>query len=183
MNMSPLNLLLAILFPKICISCRQQGSHLCEDCISTISINSDVFPAPDNSSLTGLISAVSLQEPLIQKALRYYKNPPFLRDLSSQFAFLIISHLANSHNEDILHNAVLYPTPTKSLKWIGFSPSKEIAERLSSSLNIPLASIKNTQEKRVLLVNDIYEETMEETALALKEEGAEEIWGVVVARG
>ncbi|HEA84561.1 MAG TPA: ComF family protein [Candidatus Wildermuthbacteria bacterium] len=181
--MSPFNLLLSVLFPKTCISCRQEGAHLCEDCLATIPINTELFSVR-NTSLTGLLSATSLKEPLIQKALAHYKNPPFLRDLSSQFAFLIISHLLNSHNEHLLHNAVLISMPTKHQKQRGFNAAEEIAKQLSSSLNIPIVSLKDIPNKRILLVDDIYEtgNTMEETVSAIKETGAEEIWGVVVAR-
>ena len=184
MYMSFLNIPLSLLFPKTCISCRTEGAHLCEDCLSTVSLNTKVFPS-SSPSLTGLLSATSLKEPLVQKALQYYKHPPFLRDLSSQFAFLIISHFIHSHNEDLLENSVLYPIPTKRLRWRGFDPAQKIAEELSLSLHIPIKNTPDSKDKRVLLVDDIYKTgaTMEKTASVLREAGVKEIWGVVVARG
>lgn len=183
--MSYLNILLSILFPKTCISCKDQGTHLCQDCLATISINSELFPIAPETSLSGLLAATSLKEPLIRKALRYYKNPPFLRDLSSQFTFLIISHLVHSRNKHLLEDAVCIAMPTKHQKWRGFNPAQEIAKQFSLSLNIPLVSIKNMPSKKILLIDDIYETgaTMEDTASTLKAAGAKEVWGVVVARG
>ena len=131
------------------------------------------------------MAATSLGEPLIKKALRYYKNPPFLRDLSLQFAFLIISHLVYSRNKHLLKDAVCIAMPTRRQKWRGLNPAEEIAKQLSSSLNIPLVSMNNIPDKRILLVDDIYTTgtAMEETASTLKAIGVKEIWGVVVARG
>jgi len=183
------DLLLHILFPKTCISCKREGSHLCEDCLATVPVNSEVFPLENNSSLSGLLSATSPKEPLIQTALRYYRKPPFLRDLSSQFAFLIISHFIHSDNEHILTGAVLVPVPLpeKQQRWIGFNPGELIAKELSSTLNLPLVSMEkvSNQTKRVLLVDDTYstDSIMETAAFKLTEAGVKEIWGVVVARG
>ncbi|HEA84393.1 MAG TPA: ComF family protein [Candidatus Wildermuthbacteria bacterium] len=180
-----LHSLLTILWPKICISCKNEGTHLCEDCLATISPNKEVF-SHNSPSLTGLLSATSIKEPLIQKALAHYKNPPFLRDLSSQFAFLIISHVLNSHNEKLLNNSVLLPisVPKKEQRRRGFNHIKEITKQLSSSLNIPIVSIKELPNKRILLVDDIYDtgERMEDMASKLKKQGAQDIWGMVIAR-
>lgn len=122
----------------------------------------------------------------MQKALAHYKNPPFLRDLSSQFAFLIISHVLNSHNEELLNNSVLLPLPVakKEIKRRGFNHVEEIAKELSSSLHIPITSQDGVLDKRILLVDDIYDtgERMEETAGRLKKQGVQDIWGIVVAR-
>lgn len=176
---------LTILWPKICISCKNEGAHLCEDCLATISPNKETF-AHYSPSLTGLLSATSLKEPLIQKALAHYKNPPFLRDLASQFAFLIISHVLNSHNEELLNNSFLLSVPVtkKEQRHRGFNHVEEITKQLSSALNIPIISMEKIPNKRILLVDDIYEtgERMEDIAYKLKKQGVKDIWGVVIAR-
>ena len=183
--MSSLNTLLSALLPKTCISCKKEGAHLCEDCLATVSINTEVFPH-ESPSLKKLLCATSISEPVIQKALRYYKNPPFLRDLSSQFAFLIISHVINSHNEEILNNSLLLPIPIsgKEERQRGFNHIAKITKDLSSALNIPITSLNTITDKRILLIDDVYEtgERMEDMASELTKNGIHDIWGIVVAR-
>ena len=83
-----------ILFPKTCISCSREGEHLCQDCLAFISIASAPSPLPSHSPLSGLFCAASYQEPLIRKAIQYLKYRPYLKDLATPLASLIIAHLS-----------------------------------------------------------------------------------------
>lgn len=181
------SLFLRIFFPKTCISCRKEDTHLCEDCVSLIPINTWLYPPKQPSNLDGLFCATPYQNRLIKTVIEKYKNPPFLKDLSLQLSYIIISHLSyvyNAVNMEDFH-IVAVPLNKKKLKWRGFNQSEEIAKELSKSLNIPFNTVDDSMEnKNILLVDDIYEtgNTMETVAVALKEAGANTIWGVVVAR-
>ena len=184
---SIISLFLRIFFPKTCISCSKEGTHLCEDCISLIPINAWLYPPRQPSSLDGLFCATPYQNKLIKTVIEKYKNPPFLKDLSLQLSYIIISHFSNVHNAINIKDFHIVPVPLnrKKLKWRGFNQSEEIAKELSKSLNIPFNTVDNSMvNKNILLVDDIYKtgNTMETAAKVLKEAGANTIWGVVVAR-
>ena len=193
------DLFLRIFFPKICISCNREGSHLCEDCVSIIPINTWLYPLLQPSFLNGLFCATPYQNTLIQTIINQYKNPPFLKDLSLQLTYCIISHFIYVHNAINIKDFHIVPIPLQKdkLRWRGFDQTKEIAKELSSSLHLPLDTItlqckrkgifhaNSSVNKNILLVDDVYRTgtTMEAAAKALKEAGAKTIWGVVVARG
>lgn len=181
------SLFLRIFFPKTCISCGKESTHLCEDCISLIPINTWIYPPKQPSYLDGLFCATPYQNKLIKTVIEKYKNPPFLKDLSLQLSYIIISHFSNVHNAINMKDFHIVPVPLerKKLKWRGFNQSEEIAKELSKALKIPFSTVNNVMlNKNILLVDDIYKtgNTMETTAKALKEGGANAIWGVVVAR-
>jgi len=222
--------ILDTLFPKLCVSCRTEGQHLCEDCFSLLSLANTTSPLPRSSPLAGLFSATSYQDRLVQKIIHNFKYPPFLKGLSLPLASLIIAHLAlldkpHSFNNPRVQNQpqhnqyVLIPMPLhkKRLRWRGFNQAEEIAKQLSNILMMPLCSdilvktkhttpqielseeerkinivgvfaVQNPEfvtNKKILLVDDVYTtgSTMEEAANVLKEAGARQVFGVVVARG
>lgn len=204
--------LLDIVFPKICISCnKEKKTHLCEDCLATVSINPTFLPE--------LFWATSYQEPLVRHAISSFKYPPFLKDLSLPLAFLIVSYFALLNKPQNFTNTILCPIPLhrRKLKWRGFNQAQEIAKHLSQALSIPLYSdilikTKNTtpqiefqgierrinmidvfevqlpklvQNKNILLVDDVYTTgaTMREAQKVLQQAGAKKVTGLVVARG
>ncbi|MCH7605018.1 ComF family protein [Patescibacteria group bacterium] len=140
-------------FPKICVSCRKEGSHLCEDCFSLVSLTNAVSPLTHSSLLSGLFAATSYQDVLIQKIIHNYKYPPFLRDLSLPLASFILAHLALLDKPHGFNNPqgrsqsgsagyILIPIPLhkKRLRWRGFNQAEKIAKQLSNILMMPLYS-------------------------------------------
>ena len=207
-----LSSLLDIIFPKVCISCnREEGTHLCEDCLAIISLNTATLPE--------LLWATSYQEPLVRNAISSLKYPPFLKDLALPLASLIIAHLALLDKPQNFTGMILCPIPLhkRKLKWRGFNQAQEIAKHLSQALSIPLYSdillkTKNTtpqielqgierrinmldvfeiqrpelvQNKNILLVDDVYTTgaTMREAQKVLQQAGAKKVTALVVARG
>ncbi len=227
------NIILDILFPRFCLSCRKEGDWICSNCLSTIDIleyeycpfcmqrvsEQDICIKHQNKNLDKLFFAVSYKNFLIKKAIKKFKYPPFLRELTPYFCYLIISHFLLIKNKTILENNVLLiPVPISSFKkrWRGYNQSEEIAKQLSTSLKVPILinnlikikktrpqsnlsriermeNIKNVfkvknaleiQDKRIFLVDDVFTTgaTMEECARVLKNAGAKNVFGVVIAR-
>jgi len=133
------------LFPSFCLNCRKEGSPVCYDCLSLISINPGPSPAFVASDLNGLFWACSYQEKLVQRIIQTFKYKPYTKDLSQALAFLILSHILISENKGFFENgenSVFMPVPISNdkLKQRGFNQSEEIAKRLSVSLQVPLLS-------------------------------------------
>ncbi|MBI2644312.1 MAG: ComF family protein [Candidatus Wildermuthbacteria bacterium] len=141
-----------IFLPASCIGCGKMGSAFCRDCLALISLNRTpaLFPAP--SHISALFFASSYENPLLQKAVKILKYPPFSKEIAKHLAFLIIAHLAlvdkpfqftigNSFKTkewDYLFCPI--PLHKKRLKWRGFNHAEEIAKHLAFASNIPMAT-------------------------------------------
>lgn len=151
------NIILDIFFPRFCLSCGREGDWICPDCLSTINIleyqycpfcrqrifEESICLKHKNKNLDKLFFAVSYKDSLIRKAIKKFKYPPFLRELTPYFCYLIISHFLLIENKTILedkNNSFLIPIPISSYKkrWRGYNQSEEIVKQLSTSLKIPI---------------------------------------------
>jgi len=151
------NIILDILFPRFCLRCQKEGDWICSDCLSTIDISEyrycpfcmrrvdkgNICYKHQNKNLDKLFFAVSYENSLIKKAIKKFKYPPFLRELTPYFCYLIVSHFLLIKNKTILedkNNSLLIPVPISSFKkrWRGYNQSEEIAKQLSISLKIPI---------------------------------------------
>ncbi len=241
------NFLLETFFPKFCFRCQREGSYLCQDCLATLDVLENIFCLCENPSrlplagkcrncdslhLDGLYFAVSYKNNLAKTLIHQFKYEPYIKELATSLALLIITHFNLIQKEFPPENHVLIPVPLtkKKLKKRGFNQSEEIAKELAENLparigyaegvaggKIPLLldclakeketppqmelskearlenikgvfEIKNPEkikDKKILLVDDVYTTgaTMEECAKVLKKAGAQEVWGIVVARG
>lgn len=191
------NIILDILFPRFCLRCQKEGDWICPDCLSTIDImeyeycpfciqrisEKTICYKHQNKNLDKLFFAVSYQNSLIKKAIKKFKYPPFLRELTPYFCYLIISHFLLIENKAILedkNNSLLIPVPISSFKkrWRGYNQSEEIAKQLSISLKIPvlinsLIKIKKTQPQ----FNLSKDERMENVKNVFEIKNAQEIQG------
>lgn len=133
--------LLSLVFPKTCISCGREGAHLCEDCLSLLSIHQWVFPVPPDSHLSELFFPVSYQEPLVRILVHKLKYRPFLKDLSLQCAYLMGAHLALARPKQDFSGFVVVPVPLhkRRLRWRRYNQAQAIAMCLGGMLSAPLA--------------------------------------------
>jgi len=156
--------LLNTFFPNSCIICQKEGTILCPDCFSLIEINSYLFchicgkrivdfkicdRCRRKTNLSALFFATYYQDKIVQKIIKEFKYPPFLKELSKPLASLIISHfslLEFSFPENSLFIPI--PLPKKREKWRGFNQAEEIAKHLSSYYSVPLENkiIKRIRE-------------------------------------
>jgi len=151
------NIIIDILFPRFCLRCQKEGDWICPDCLSTISIleyqycpfcmqrvfEKTVCYKHKNKNLDKLFFAVSYKNSLIKKAIKKFKYPPFLRELTPYFCYLIISYFLLIENKTILkdkNNSFLIPVPISPSRkrWRGYNQSEEITKQLSISLKIPI---------------------------------------------
>jgi len=161
-----------ILFPPHCLGCKKEGSWrwLCDDCFSTIEILEYQYcpfckmrlrtfegtcKIHSKKNLNGLYFATSYENLLVKNLIQKFKYPPFLKELSSSLASLIIAHFILLGEKNILKifsNSVLIPVPLFKTreKWRGFNQAEEIAKILSEFFKVPLLEnnlikIKKTQ--------------------------------------
>ncbi|MCD6528401.1 ComF family protein [bacterium] len=155
-----------LFFPRFCIGCGQEGTHLCQDCQSLIEIldrqycpfcsqakvvfDGKTCPLCRKSKhLSGLFFATSYQNPLVKKMISLFKYH-FIKELSQPLASLIITHFQilskapNFLDKEKKKEFILIPIPLhkKQLKTRGFNQAEELAKEISSFLEIPL--INNT---------------------------------------
>lgn len=151
------NAILDSLFPIFCLSCRKEGSWLCENCLAQTKIlDFQVCPACEDtitdkgflchfcrearkSHLDGLIAAVSYDDPVARKMVHNFKYR-FIGDISEPLAKLICRALIRN---DVALPDFIIPVPLhpKRLRWRGFNQSLSLASRLSEKLS-PLMEIE-----------------------------------------
>lgn len=183
------NFVLDILFPKFCLCCGREKDYLCPDCRTLLEVVEDYYclcrfpkrifapgkcPRCRTKKLNGLYSSVSYKSHLAKKLIRQFKYKPYIKDLSRDLSFLIITHfILLNHNfnnnttktvEIIRENFskyILIPVPLykKRMKERGFNQSEEIGKELAKFLKIPL--IKNNLIKT--------KETLSQTKLTRNE--------------
>jgi len=203
-----------ILFPKKCIYCHRSGQYLCEDCFSLISINKNSFCSLCNrrtknyqncfkhqdKNLDFLHFATFYKQPLIKRVIKYYRQSPFIKELSIPLTRLIIAHFYLIYQPVNLKNILLVPFPVSRSqeKFIGYSPHREITHHLATALDlkekdlINISSPKNftikqphlIKNKRIVLIKLVYqpEESIELLAKTLKDYHAQSVSLWAVAR-
>ena len=193
------NFILDIFFSYSCVICQTEGDYLCQDCKATLEILTS-HKKYCGKNMDDLYFALPYQGSSIKNLIKKFKNKPFVKELGKALASLIIDHFNLLDNKPDFSDFVLIPIPLekKKLKWRGFNQAEEIGKELALSLEIPLISdvlirengvfLCQNQEKikgkKILLIDDflITGSTMEECAKTLKESGAKEIIGIIVAR-
>ena len=116
--------------------------HMCEDCLSLLSLNQWVYPLVRSSPVSDLFAALSYEESLAKLLIHQLKYPPFLKDLSSQSAFLICAHIALARPEQDFSDFVIIPIPLhkRRLKWRGYNHAEELARQLGRAFSLPVVT-------------------------------------------
>jgi len=137
--------LLDLFFPKFCFGCQKEGSYLCEDCRSILSILQE-HQKYSGKQLKDLYWALPYQGFLIKNLIQNFKYEPFVKELSKTLSLLIINHFQLIENPPSFFEGssgfVLIPVPLhkKRLKWRGFNQAEAISKELSSFLKVSLFS-------------------------------------------
>jgi len=167
--------ILDIIFPQFCLNCGREGSLLCQDCLSLIRIATNQYcpfcskpvkgmkcSKHQTMNLDGLFSAAPLEDFILNKAIKKFRSPPFLKELAEPLAYLIISYFELSENrflKDKRDDSLFIPIPLnkKREKWRGFNQAQELAVLLSNYYNIPLSAnlfkIKKSRPQRELALD------------------------------
>ena len=153
--------LLNLFFPKQCISCKKEGSFLCDDCLSLIEVNHFQYCLCEKleknnkcnlckeRNLDKVFSASSFKNKIVQKAIHKLKYS-YIKELSIPLAFLIIKHL-QVINCQISNDFLMAPIPlsNKKKRLRGFNQSEEIAKIISDVTKIPLFNcVKKIKETK-----------------------------------
>ena len=197
--------LIDLLFPAFCLGCNNEGTYLCDDCKATLEILEKRYclcqenPTMTrigkcqrcaSNNLSGLYFALYFKErALTRKLIHFFGNEPYyLRDLAKPLSLLIKDHLSliEANNKELFSNSafVFMEQDIKEAKARGYNQSEELAKELSKLFNIPIIKdYGKIKDMKVFLVDDIYKPNeMENYAKALKEKGAQEVWGITVTR-
>lgn len=180
-----MNILEQILFPRFCINCKKEGSFLCEDCFFLIEVMEDIYCLCDSprrgkekckycslKNLDALYFSSHLKGPLTEKLFKNYTEEPFLKDLSYPLAGLVLRHFLSL--QIIPQKFSLCPLAAKNKKKAGYDTNKEVADKITESLNM--------QGEEVLLFSVLYTKEVEKEAKKLKEKGVKKVKAVCVFR-
>jgi len=79
---------------------------------------------------------------LVKNCIHQFKYDPYIKELATPLAELIIQHIAYSTNAASFADAVLVPVPVRqhSFRRRGFNPAAEIAHVLTQHLQLPVFS-------------------------------------------
>ena len=152
------NLVLDILFPKICLGCGKEGPIVCADCVKTISfLDEQKCPACRKISHAGTFCSKKCTDTFYFDQLivsTLYKNKSLIQKMITSFKYKFSEEVVFMLSEILkteyvyfsqycswLIHAIFIPVPLHSnrLKYRGFNQSLLLAEYLKKSLdNDPL---------------------------------------------
>ena len=158
---------LNLFFPRVCINCQREGNWLCEDCLATLEIQSNVFcpiclkrvldfktcrSCKNKTNLSGLFWVLPYQNFLVKKLIQQFKYEPFIKELKQPLSYIIISHLLLTEffSSNRAQEFILIPIPLskKRLRWRGFDQAEEIAKEISNYFKMPVLNNVLIREKR-----------------------------------
>ncbi|MDD4996391.1 MAG: ComF family protein [Patescibacteria group bacterium] len=147
--------LLDIFLPSNCLGCGKSGELICPTCLSEIILTGQYLPSFGN--LKKIITVLDYDQPLIKKAIRSFKYPPFNQNILNYLIPFLIEFLRYSPTTiDYLkkNNFVLIPIPLtkRKLAQRGFNQSELIAKEIATEFNLNLNTkilkkIKNTRSQ------------------------------------
>lgn len=151
------NFALDLLFPIKCIGCQKEGKFLCDECLSSITLNK-IQNCPNcgkpsilgrfckkcnpKINLVGIIAAAPYENKLLQKAIHVYKYK-FVKELASPLGQILIKIFYQTLFQDStvnFKNIVFVPVPLhkKRLLFRGFNQAELLAQKISSHYHLPL---------------------------------------------
>ncbi len=211
------NFLADLLFPKHCLGCRQYGSYLCQDCLSTLD-----FPRRPIKDPFTIYFAADYRNSLVKKMIEKYKNPPFARQIATELASVIITYFNILEKKpDFLKKKEYLLTPIPLFparkRWRGFNQSLRIVKIIAGYYELPFSSSllekrkktkpqselplfkrreslenaffcpnpKEVKGKKIIIFDDVAVTltTLKKARKALKKAGADEVKGLVIAKG
>lgn len=138
---------LDIFFPSFCVTCKKEGSFLCENCKKKIEIFKTPSHLPQKSKLEIFYCATEYRQDEIGKLIYNFKYR-FIKEIRKELGEILIEHLEKSGFKKN-DNQILIPVPLhkKRLKWRGFNQSEILAKEISSHFDIPVITNTLFREK------------------------------------
>lgn len=207
------NLIFDTIFPITCLGeCGKFDIWLCKKCLSKIKINPNCLHL-EKKNLNGLYYACSYKNELVQKIIHTFKYKyiedlqyPLSKIINASLpknaTFDLIAFVPLHRKKELIRNFNQTYLLAKSISIkLNIPITKGVLQRKKTTLpqaqldeearqqNIKNAFIcKNKKaviNKKILLVDDVYTtgSTMNECAKILKNSGAKQVWGIVIAKG
>jgi len=155
------NWLLDIIFPRRCLGCGHEGSYVCSNCFSSLSVLvgtacyicgkrsssgkiCTACQAKKSSALDGLLVASDWESALLREMIYAFKYR-FVKELSEPLTKLMIEFLERNEILKTFKNneIILVPVPLhkKRLAWRGFNQSEILAKILSAHFSLPILPV------------------------------------------
>ncbi len=173
------NFSLDLIFPKICLSCQNEGFYLCENCLDKIPlIDKLTCPVCEKSTfygrtcencqrktyLTGLFCATSYKNPIINEAIKLLKYK-YIKELSNLLAKIMIKLIKKSgflvnNFTDELTSFLVIPIPLHHKKFLsrGFNQSELLAQKIAEEFDLELKNGLLIKTKNTRSQTDLKEE-------------------------
>lgn len=128
--------ILDYIFPQFCLSCHQEGSMICQNCLQELSLlpeNKNPWPG-ENFIFQECYICLDYHHPTVKKLIKKYKYG-FFDNLAEPLANFYIQRIKNlGLNEDyILCNIPLHPSKKRKR---GFDQTEILAKIIAQKLNL-----------------------------------------------
>src|SRR3989344_829714 len=135
--LSPLSVLLDILFPENCLGCGRSGGWLCEPCIGRLPQAIDNQP-----SMRGLFDYEDKRIRAAIHKLKYKRGLRLASTLGVHLAEFVLEDLSELALFENMADAIIVPTPLsrERLRERGFNQSELLAEVVSGITGLPLST-------------------------------------------
>jgi len=152
------NLALDCLFPKHCLGCNKEGSHLCDRCFASLPISKGItcFACGRRSTqgyackacrkksylkLSGLLVASDWNNPLLKQLIYAYKYN-FLKELSTSLSIIASEYLRAYFLDRLQSQEIIFvsvPLHPRRLAWRDFNQAELLTKTIGEILDIPIA--------------------------------------------
>jgi len=138
------------LFPIFCVSCKKEGTFLCEDCEKKIIVNPKW--QKKSKDISGVYTLYSYKEECIKTLVELFKYK-HIEELHFLFHKLLLSHLVHK-KELFLHYYYIVPVPLHKRRYNerGFNQAEYFAKSIAVALNkeyFPLLERKKYTKQQV----------------------------------
>jgi competence protein ComFC len=201
-----------VLFPVFCVECKSEGIWWCQNCISKQSINSFSFKPQAGNSLNMVTAFFDYKKNKVAaKLIKQFKynaaadmqqmwdsimKESRIKNFGRAGVYPVPLHARRKRERGFNQAEILamliaknygYILYTKQLGRRRYTKQQAKLNKKQRLENVRGAFIWSTAEAAAdvaILVDDVYTTgaTMQECALVLKQKGAKEVWGVVLAR-
>src|SRR3989338_1210875 len=129
-----LTLCLDIFFPRSCLGCGRDGTHICARCEESL-----IYPAHQNSLSTPFIDKVFIaceyrSQNLIGKLIKRIKYK-FSEELAEVLARTVLKNMGSAIDWKSVKILIPVPLSNDRLKWRGFNQAELISEKIARMLS------------------------------------------------
>jgi len=177
--LSPINkLALDCIFPKHCLGCNEEGTHLCEKCLADLPVSNGIscFVCGRRSprgyacktcrekshlKLNGLLVASEWNNPLLKQLIYAYKYT-FVKELSLPLSILASEYLKINFLDKLRGQEIIFisvPLHPRRLAWRDFDQAELLTKTIGKILAIPVAEKVLIRNRYTLPQAEIHNQT------------------------